>query len=180
MKIKLEVINPDEKIPEKDRQSLTVETHGRRGDTFIVMSAKTIIEGSAAQEITIPTGGRLVITTPNNERELVIDREQNAVIRPANQQNDEGRADSAQGAKPPAPQSTLTPPPQRTAPTNPQPRTQTTQAPPAAGGTRTTPPPPNARANTSTPSTAPAKSEGVAGSETGKGTLDTRNTGGTT
>lgn len=151
MKIQVKVILENDDIPETKRQSVSIETHGRRGDTFVVMKNKDIIEGSMEDVYDVPVGGRLVITTPNIEREMVMDEDQNAVVRKDAQVQDENRADKPV-VTPPPPQHTLPP-------LNPSPQNLTS-----------TPPNPASTANTVRPTTAPLEAK-----KSTDETLDTRN-----
>lgn len=162
MKIRIEVVNENEKIPETDRQSAMIELHNRKGDVFNVLRTTDIIEGSESQTFDIPVGGRLVITTPNVEREIVMDTDQNAAVKKAAQTNNNDVADAPKTDANEAPKA---PPPSQTQ--NPQPRVQTQQAAPAPGATLTSPPSAGAQGGPLGPKT----------SEIGAGTIDTRNVG---
>lgn len=95
MKIEVKIISETDmkKEPEGARRSIAVETHSRRGDMFNVDKTQDVMEGSS-QTFNVPTGGRLIVTTPETDEEFVYDRDQAASIRASHQKNDEGRADA--------------------------------------------------------------------------------------
>src|SRR6266403_4546649 len=85
MQIRVEIVAQDESAPEAERQTIHVETHERRGDTFAVVRTDTFLEGNDAPVLTVPSGGRLVINTPLTHEEVVYDRDQAAAVRPSQQ-----------------------------------------------------------------------------------------------
>ncbi|SRR6266404_7476991 len=85
MQIRVEIVPQDEGASETERQTIHVETHERRGDTFAVVRTDTFLEGNDAPVLTVPSGGRLVINTPLTHEEVVYDRDQAAAVRPSQQ-----------------------------------------------------------------------------------------------
>lgn len=125
MQVKVELVGPDSNIPPADRKNITVDVHAKRGDTFHVMRNHNLLEGDAAQVFSIPAGGRLVITTPEAQEEMVYDRDQGASVRRSSQANAGLRADRASdNIRPvdtPPPQG-MAPPPNVPPPTTPPPQ----------------------------------------------------------
>lgn len=136
MQVKVELVGPDSNIPPADRKNISVDVHTKRGDTFHVMRNHNLLEGDAAQVFSIPAGGRLVITTPEAQEEMVYDRDQGASVRRSSQANAGLRADRASDNIRPVDTPPTTPPEYRRAPTlPPQGMAPLPNAPP------TTPPP---------------------------------------
>lgn len=103
MQIEVKVPESPER-KEHERRTVVVETHGLRGETFIVLRTDQLLEGET-KLLDAPAGGRIILTVPK-EADMVFDKEQNAAVRTVNQQNEEGRADRP--AEHPTPRS-LTP-----------------------------------------------------------------------
>lgn len=91
MDIKVEIAGR-ENVPERDRQSVTVETHHKRGDVYNVAKVDTMFEGDTVV-FRVPGGGRLMLVTPEGENEVVYDPAQGAAVRRSSQQNEQGVAD---------------------------------------------------------------------------------------
>lgn len=143
MQVKVEIVGPDSNIPPADRKNIVVDVHARRGDTFHVLKSHSVLEGDAAQVFTVPAGGRLVVTTPEANEEVVYDRDQGAAVKTTAQANAGLRADrvsdNVRPQTPPPPQGTVPPNPSRIqsgAPQQPQPRIQTQQQPFTPPGTQ--------------------------------------------
>lgn len=149
MQIEVKIVGEPDNVPASERKSITVETHARRGDMFNVLKNDGVMQGEATT-FNVPSGGRLVITTPETHEALVYDRDQGATIRPSNQASPNASvADKpvTQGgtytppsvppqapntAQPPIPPDTTPPPPQRGAPAS----APTTQQPPPSTAER--------------------------------------------
>lgn len=96
MEVKVEIIGKKD-VKENERQSVTVETHRRRGDMFNVQKVDAVLENDSAT-FKLKGGDRLVITTPEGDEEIVYDRDQGAAVRVGSQENTEGRADVSDGS----------------------------------------------------------------------------------
>lgn len=125
MQIEVKIVGEQANVPASERKSVTVETHARRGDMFNILKNDGVMQGDAVT-FTVPSGGRLVITTPETHEELVYDRDQSATIRPSNQTAPNApvadRPVTQGGAAPaPAPPAGGTAPPTNPAPTTPPP-----------------------------------------------------------
>lgn len=81
-----------EGIPQNERKDIQVEHHAKRGDVYNVMKIDTMLEGDTVT-FRVPDGGRLMITTPEGDNEIVYDAAQGAAVRRGSQENDEGKAD---------------------------------------------------------------------------------------
>lgn len=132
MQIELKIIgttDPNVKTPDSERKSISVETHARRGETFTIQKVDTIMEGEEkATTFNIPTGGRLVVTTPLTTEEIVYDPVQGAAIRKSAQVNQGAVADQSTGTMPPLPNAQNTSQPRPLAPDTPPPPTGTDRA----------------------------------------------------
>lgn len=95
MKIKVEIISEadDARNPEGAKRDVKVETHAHRGDMFNVERVESVLEGNS-MVFMVPSGGRLVITTPGGQDDFVYDREQGAAVRVSQQMNNDGKADA--------------------------------------------------------------------------------------
>lgn len=92
MDVEIKIIGRED-VAQNDRQAITVETHGRRGDMYNVLKVDQVLEGDTVR-FRVPGGGRLMFTMPEAENEIVYDSAQGAAIR-RSQQNDpeSGKAD---------------------------------------------------------------------------------------
>lgn len=81
-----------EGIAANDRETVNVETHGKRGDTFVVMKNDQVLENDTVT-FRVPDGGRLMLTMPEGGSEIVYDPVQGAAVRRDAQSNREGKAD---------------------------------------------------------------------------------------
>jgi hypothetical protein len=84
MQIKVEIVGEPDNVPSSERKSITVETHARRGDTFNILKSDAVLQNTPTV-FTVPSGGRLVLTTPEGHEQVVMDNSQSAAIRPAAQ-----------------------------------------------------------------------------------------------
>lgn len=115
MQIEVKIVkdtNDNVKRPESERKSISVETHSRRGDSFNVDKTDNVMEGDTVL-FTVPNGGRLVLTTPQEVNEVIYDREQAAAVKTANQTGG-NVADKPPVTPSTAPAATLTTPPRPT------------------------------------------------------------------
>lgn len=81
-----------EGIAANDRETVNVETHGKRGDTFVVMKNDQVLENDTVT-FRVPDGGRLMLTMPEGGSEIVYDPVQGAAVRRDAQSNRDGKAD---------------------------------------------------------------------------------------
>lgn len=92
MRVEIKVPGPESNVPPSDRRVVIVETHEKRGDTFVKNKSDNVMEGDSFI-FTVPDGGRLVLDMPLAQEKVVVDKDQNAAIMPSRQANDAGRAD---------------------------------------------------------------------------------------
>jgi hypothetical protein len=94
MDIEVKIIGRED-APDNDRRSVVVETHHKRGESYVVARADSVIENGEGR-FRLPPGGRLIVTTPEGDDEIVYDAAQGAAVRRSAQRDPEsGKADSA-------------------------------------------------------------------------------------
>jgi hypothetical protein len=91
MDVQIKIMGRDD-VRDADRETVNVETHGRRGDDFVVMKADQVLENDEVV-FRVPDGGRLILTMPVGGSEIVYDPAQGAAVRKDAQNNAEGKAD---------------------------------------------------------------------------------------
>lgn len=97
--IEIKLLPKDDMKPGSDEDknnSVNVEVQRmKQGVAPTIMSSRTISGGGEAVKIEVPDDGKLILTFPATDEELIYDANQSAAIRPSTQRNSRDGADVA-------------------------------------------------------------------------------------